>query len=94
MVHSSFRKFCWFKSVNGCANENLLYLSDCIEITSLEGLMLWCPEINQSNKTAVGIVMHDFHGLKTMTFNRIADIAYFLLAVTEIIQFCSRSVMS
>ena len=31
--------------------------------------------------------MHDFHGLKTMTFNRVADIVYFWFAVTEIIQF-------
>ena len=28
-------------------------------------------------KTAVGIVMHDFYGLKTMTFQRVADTAYF-----------------
>ena len=42
---------------------------------------------NQLIKTAVGIVMHDFHGLKTMTFHRVADIA-----ATEIIQFCSRNV--
>ena len=75
-------------------NVNLLYLPDNIEITSLKGLTLWCPEINQSNKAAVGIVMHDFHGLKTMTFHRIADIAYFSLAVAEIIQFCSRNVTS
>ena len=32
---------------------------------------------NQPIKTAVGIVMHDFHGLKTMTFHHVADIAYF-----------------
>ena len=32
---------------------------------------------NQPIKTAVGIVMHDFHGLKTMTFHRVADLAYF-----------------
>ena len=32
---------------------------------------------NQPIKTAVDIVMHDFHGLKTMTFHRVADIAYF-----------------
>ena len=31
---------------------------------------------NQPIKTDVGIVMHDFHGLKTMTFHRVADIAY------------------
>ena len=30
---------------------------------------------NQSIKTAAGIVMHDFNGLKTMTFHRVADIA-------------------
>ena len=36
---------------------------------------------NQPIKTAVGIVMHDFHGLKTMTFHCVADIAYFSLAV-------------
>ena len=38
------------------------------------------------------MVTHDFHGLKTMTFHRVADIAYFWLAVTEIIQFFSRNV--
>ena len=32
---------------------------------------------NQPIKTAVSIVMHDFQGLKTMTFHRVADIAYF-----------------
>ena len=32
---------------------------------------------NQPIKTVVGIVMHDFHGLKKMTFHRVADIAYF-----------------
>ena len=26
-----------------------LYLPDSIEIASLEGVTLWCPEINQSN---------------------------------------------
>ena len=26
---------------------------------------------------AIGMVMHDFHGLKTMTFHRVADNAYF-----------------
>ena len=38
------------------------------------------------------MVTHDFQGLKTMTFHRVADIAYFWLAVTEIIQFFSRNV--
>ena len=32
---------------------------------------------NEPIKTAVGRVMHDFHGLKTMTFHLVADIAYF-----------------
>ena len=32
---------------------------------------------NQPIKTSVGIVMHDFPGLKTMTFHPVADIAYF-----------------
>ena len=32
----------------GWTNVNLLYLPDSIEIASLEGLMLWCPEINKS----------------------------------------------
>ena len=31
-------------------NVNLLYLPDSIEITSLEGLTLWRPEINQSKR--------------------------------------------
>ena len=70
-----------------------MYLPDSIEIASLEGLTLVGPEINQSNQ-AVGIVMHDFHGLKTVTFHQVADIAYFWLAVTEIIQFFSRNVTS
>ena len=42
-------------------------------------------------KTAIGMVTHDFYGLKTMTFHRVADIAYLSLAVTEIIQFFSRN---
>ena len=28
-------------------------------------------------KTAIGIGMHDFYGLKTMTFHCVADIIYF-----------------
>ena len=28
-------------------------------------------------KTAIGMVMHDFHGPKTVTFHRVEDIAYF-----------------
>ena len=32
---------------------------------------------NQPIKTAIGMVTHDFHGLKTMTFHCDADIAYF-----------------
>ena len=31
---------------------------------------------NQPIKAAIGMVTHDFHGLKTMTFHRVADIAY------------------
>ena len=34
--------------IRGWTNVNLLYLPDSIEIASLEGLMLWCPEINKS----------------------------------------------
>ena len=34
----------------GWTNVNLLYFSDSIEIASLEGLMLWCSEINQSKR--------------------------------------------
>ena len=55
---------------------NFFYWPDSIEIAPLEGLTLWCSEINQS-KIAVGIVTNDFHGLKTMTFHRVAVIAYF-----------------
>ena len=41
----------WIISVTtGWTNVNLLYLSDSIEIASLEGLTLWCPEINQSKR--------------------------------------------
>ena len=32
---------------------------------------------NQSSKTVIGMVTHDFYSLKTMTFYRVADIAYF-----------------
>ena len=32
---------------------------------------------NQPIKTTVGIVMHDFHDLKTMNFHQVADIVYF-----------------
>ena len=66
--------------ITGWTNLNLLYLPDSKEITSLERLTLCCPEINQSNKKADGIVIHDFHGLKTMTFHSIADIR--LVSVT------------
>ena len=31
---------------------------------------------NQPIKTAIGMVAHDFHGLKTMTFHHVADMAY------------------
>ena len=31
---------------------------------------------NQPFKTAIGMVTHDFHALKTMTFYRVAEIAY------------------
>ena len=34
----------------GWTNVNLLYLPDNIEIVSLKGLTLWCPEINQSKQ--------------------------------------------
>ena len=34
----------------GSTNINLLYLPDSIEIASLEGLTLWCPENNQSKQ--------------------------------------------
>ena len=44
-------------------------------IFSLEGLTL-VPR-NQPMKTAIDMLTHDFHGLKTMTFDRVADIAYF-----------------
>ena len=44
-------------------------------------------------KTAIGMGMNDFHGLKTMTsFHCIPNIAYFWLAVTEIIQLFSLNV--
>ena len=35
----------------GWTNVNLLYLPDSIEIASLEGLTLWCSEINQSKRS-------------------------------------------
>ena len=56
-------------------NVNLLYLSDNIGIVSLEELTLMVAE-NQPIKAAIFMVMHDFHGLKTMTLNCVADIAY------------------
>ena len=31
---------------------------------------------NQPIKTAIGMVTHDFHDLKAMTFDRVEDIAY------------------
>ena len=39
-----------FDAVTGWTNVNLLYLPDSIEIVSLEGLTLWCAEINQLKK--------------------------------------------
>ena len=38
-------------------------------------------------KIAIGMVMHDFHDLKTMPIHCVAAIAYFGLAAVEIIQF-------
>ena len=35
----------------------------------------------------MGMGMHDFHGLKTMTFLLVADIAYFWLAVTKVTKY-------
>ena len=46
---------------------------------------------NEPVKTAIGIVMHDFYGLKAMSFHCVSDIAYLLLEVTEIIQFFLQS---
>ena len=43
---------------------------------------------NQPIKTAVGIVMHDFHGLKTMTFHHVADIVILLHAILFQTVFC------
>ena len=40
-------------------------------------------------KAAIGMMVYDFHDLKTITFDRVADIADFWL---EIIQFFFRSV--
>ena len=50
--------------VTGWTNANLSYFPDSIEITFLEALTLWCTEINQSN-SPIGMVMHDFPGLRT-----------------------------
>ena len=36
--------------ITGWTNVNLLYLSDSIEVASLERLTLWCPETNQSKR--------------------------------------------
>ena len=36
--------------LTGWTNVDLMYLSDSIETASLEGLTLWCPEINQSKQ--------------------------------------------
>ena len=36
--------------LTGWTNVNLLYLPDSIEIASLKGLTLWCPEISQSKQ--------------------------------------------
>ena len=59
-------------------------------INSINALVLG----NLPIKTATGMVIHNFHGLKTMTFYRVADISHFCLAVTEIIQFCTQCVTS
>ena len=40
-------------SITGWTNVNLLYFPDSIEIAYLEGLTLWCPEINQSKQLLV-----------------------------------------
>ena len=49
---TNFASYCFKEhETTGWTNVNLLYLpEDNIEITSLEGLMLWCPEINRSKR--------------------------------------------
>ena len=49
---------------------------------------------DQPIKTTIGMVMHDFHGLKTETFLSVEDITYFCLAFTEITKFLSLNVTS
>ena len=77
--HNGWTNFSHWQIVHstGWTNVNLLYIPDGIEIVYLEGLTLCCLEINQSKQPCICIVMHDFHGLKTATFHRIADIACF-----------------
>ena len=45
-----FKEIAYNLKATGWTNVNLLYLPDSIEITSLERLTLWCPEINQSKR--------------------------------------------
>ena len=49
----------------------------CFELFIITDETTFIPQDRQTYKTAVGIVMHDFHGLKTMTFQLVAYIAYF-----------------
>ena len=46
------------------------------EIVYLEGLRIKVLR-NQPIKTVIGMMMHDFHGLKTKTFLCVEGIAYF-----------------
>ena len=78
MKYSNTPDICAFACplFTGWTNVSLLYLPDSIEIATLKGFTLWVPR-NQPIKIAVDIVVYDFHGLKTMTFHCVADIAYF-----------------
>ena len=63
-----------YSVLTGWTNVNLLYFPDSKEIASPEGLTLWCSEIGQSKRPLKNRDLSDF---KAMTFNCVADIAFF-----------------
>ena len=71
---------CTFLHISRCTgwtNVNLLYLYRNYFSRRSSAL----GPRNEKVKTAIGMVMHDFHSLKTMIFLCVSDIAYFRRAV-------------
>ena len=75
----------------GWTNINLLYLEDSTEIACLEGLTLWCPEINQW-KWPLAWWRTIFMAWRQWPSTALQTLLIFWLAVTEMIQFFLRNI--